>query len=190
VTTASPAGGKRERTSARLLLCALALFESQGFEETTVAQIAETAGVAPMTFFRHFAAKAQVLLDDPYDPVIAASIARQPRRLRALARTTAGLRQAWAELPEPISEIQRRRVRVVATTPSLWGEMLASNARTEQLIVDQLVRDGTDRLTARAAAAATLAAVAAGLVEWSQQDDGSIGDAVTRALGVLDGADG
>ena len=181
--------GKRERTRARLQRCALELFECQGFDPTTVAQIAEAAGVTPMTFFRHFKTKAQVLLDDPYDPVIAESIAGQPQSLRPLARIVAGVREAWAALPEPTSDLQRRRVRVVAGTPSVWGEMQANNAKTEQLIIDQLVADGTDRLVARAAAAAVLAAITAALLEWSQGDAGSIGDAIDCALAVVEGSD-
>jgi AcrR family transcriptional regulator len=169
---------------------ALELFERQGFEQTTVAQIAEAAGVTPMTFFRHFTTKAQALLDDPYDPVIASAVAAQPRQWRPLARAVAGLRAAWQALPEPTSDVQRRRVRMVAATPSLWGEMHANNRTTERLIADQLVADGVDRLSAHAAAAAVLAAVTTALLEWSRSDDGDIGAAITQALAVLDGTDG
>ena len=49
--------GKRESTRERLLLTALELFEEQGYEPTTVEQIARAAGVTPMTFFRHFPTK-------------------------------------------------------------------------------------------------------------------------------------
>src|SRR5690625_7043573 len=69
---------RRERTTARLATCALELFEVHGFENTTVAQIAEAAGVSEMTFFRHFATKERAILADPYDPAIASAIAAQP----------------------------------------------------------------------------------------------------------------
>ena len=69
---------KRERTHARLQYVALDLFERRGFDATTVAEIAEAAGVTPMTFFRHFPSKSQALLEDPYDPVIAAAVAGRP----------------------------------------------------------------------------------------------------------------
>ena len=154
----------------------------------TVAEIARAAGVTPMTFFRHFPSKSQALLEDPYDPVIAAAVGRQAMDLGPLGRVTAGVREAWASLPEPTSDFQRRRIRVVAATPSLWGEMQANSIATEELIVDQLVADGTDRLGARAAAAAVLAALTAALLEWSRDDCGSIRDAVDRALGVLEGS--
>lgn len=181
---------KRERTHVRLQAVALDLFERRGFDTTTVAEIAHAADVTPMTFFRHFPSKSQALLEDPYDPVIAASAGRQPIELHPLDRVTAGVREAWASLPEPTSDFQRRRIRVVAATPSLWGEMQANNIATEELIVDQLVADGTDRLGARTAAAAVLAALTAALLEWSREDSGTIRDAVDRALGVLEGSRG
>ena len=190
IMTATAPPGKRARTRARLQLCALELFERKGFEQTTVTQVAEAAGVTPMTFFRHFNTKAQALLDDPYDPLIAAAIAGQPRTWGPRARVVAGLRHAWRALPEPTSDVERRRVRVVAATPSLWGEMHANNRRTDRMMVDQLVADGADRLAARASAAAVLAAITAALLEWSQSDDGNIGAAVEGALAALEGSDG
>lgn len=72
-----------------------------------------------MTFFRHFCAKEQLLLEDPYDPLIAAAVGAQPRTLDALARTVRGLRQAWEQLREPEEVIVRRRVRITAQTPTL-----------------------------------------------------------------------
>jgi AcrR family transcriptional regulator len=181
------APSKRERTRALLQQCALDLFERQGFDETTVGQVAEAAGVTPMTFFRHFSTKARALLDDPYDPLIRDAVAAQPRSAAPLDRTVKALRHAWRALPEPAGEVQRRRIRVVAATPSLWGEMHASNRTTEDLIVAQLVDDGADVVAARAAAAAVLAAVTAALFEWARQADTGLGAAVERSLRVMEG---
>ncbi len=49
---------------------ALRLFEQQGYEATTVVQIAREAGVSHMTFFRCFPAKEDVVLSDEYDPML------------------------------------------------------------------------------------------------------------------------
>ncbi len=179
--------GRRERTRARLQACALDLLERQGFAQTTVAQIAEVAGVTEMTVFRHFATKDGLVLDDPYDPVMAASVAAQPRTRAPLARAAAGVRDAWRRLPEPAGETIRRRVRVAAATPSLRGAIAASNAATEGILVDQLVADGADPLAARVAAAAVLAGITAALLEWSQHDNLPLGDAIGFALDTLEG---
>jgi AcrR family transcriptional regulator len=179
--------GRRERTRARLIDCALDLFERQGFDQTTVAQIAKTAGVTEMTFFRHFATKDSLVVDDPYDPIMAAAVAEQPRALPPLARVVAGVREAWGRLPEPTSATVRRRVRIAAATPLLRGAIATNNAKTEAILVHQLVHDGANPLSARVAAAAVLAGITAALLEWSQQAEKSVGEAVTAALDTLDG---
>ncbi len=169
---------------------ALDLFETHGFEATTVAQIAKRAGVSEMTLFRHFATKHGVLFDDPYDEVIAGAVGEQPRGLAPLGRAVAGFRHAWRMVPEPETDLVRRRVRVVATTSTLRGAMSRNNAVTEVLVADQLSSDGADPVHAKIAAAAVLAAVTAALFEWSLQERTALGDCIEVALGVLDGCDG
>ncbi len=181
------APSKWQRTHARILARALDLFERDGFEQTTVARIAAEAEITEMTFFRHFRAKEQLLLDDPYDPLIAAAVAEQDRALDPLRRTVRGIRTAWHQLSEPEGDLVRRRVRVVADTPALRAAAWRNNAETERLIVDQLVRDGTEPLRAHAAAGAALAAIMAALFEWSRTDDTVLADAIAVALDTLDG---
>lgn len=78
MTIRETAPGRTQRTRARLQTAALELFARQGYEATTVAQIAAAAGVTEMTFYRHFGTKDQLLLDDPYDPLMAGAVAAQP----------------------------------------------------------------------------------------------------------------
>ena len=71
---------RRERTRNDLLVRALDLFESKGYEQTSAAEIAAAAGCTEMTFFRHFPTKDRVLLDDPYDAELIAAVAARPAR--------------------------------------------------------------------------------------------------------------
>jgi AcrR family transcriptional regulator len=87
------------RTRARIVDVALDLFERNGYEVTTTAQIAADAGVTPMTFFRHFPTKAAVVVSDPYDPLIADAVAAQPAGLTPLERTRRGMLVAHPETP-------------------------------------------------------------------------------------------
>jgi AcrR family transcriptional regulator len=179
---------KSQRTAARLLHTALALFERDGYEATTVAAIAAEAGVSEMTFFRHFATKDALLLEDPYDPVIAAGIAAQPTALPPLPRAIAGVRAAWADVPVEGADIVRRRLRIAAT-PALRGAVARNTLDTERIVADQLVADGAEPDAARIAAAALLAAMMAALLEWASGDDERpLGSAIERALSVLEGA--
>lgn len=177
---------KRERTLATLLEAGLDLFERQGYEETTVAEIARAAGVTEMTFFRYFPAKEHLLLDDPYDPVLIAAIAAQPRELLPFLRAVRGIRAAWRALPEPEAPVIRRRVRIAAGTPALRAAVWRSTGNTERAIIEQLVADGATPAIARVAAASVLAALVAGLFTWAEDESGSLADAIEHALDVIE----
>ena len=178
--------GKSERTREQLLAAALELFTSQGYHETTVAQIAARVGVSEMTFFRHFPSKEDSLLADPYDPLIAAAVAEQPREWDVLRRVVQGVRAAWHAVPEPAGAQVRLRVRIAAQTPSLRAAIWRNTEATEQVIVAALEADGTDRLAARAASAAVLAGITAALLEWAATDEGELGPMVDRVLALFE----
>jgi AcrR family transcriptional regulator len=173
------------RTRERLLEAALALFEAQGFDATTAAQIADRAGVTQMTFFRHFPTKAAVLIGDPYDPVIGELIRREPPGADPITLAARGVRQAWQDVPEPAADEVRRRVRIVAQTPSLRADLAAGTAATEAVVTEALVAQGTDQRTAVVAAGAVLGALNAALLAWSLTDD-DLGAAIDAALDTLE----
>lgn len=187
-STAAATGrpSKRERTLAALIEAGLDLFERQGYESTTVAEIARAAGVTEMTFFRYFPAKEHLLLDDPYDPVLIAAIGEQPQTDAPFLRALRGVRAAWRALPEPETPVIRRRVRIAAQTPSLRGAMWRSTGNTERAIVAQLVSDGAAPEVARVAAASVLAALVAGLFSWAEDEKQTLADAIERALDVIE----
>ncbi len=179
---------KRERTRQRIVAAALELFEEHGYDRTTTAQIAAAAAVSEMTLFRHFASKDRLLLDDPYDPLIAEAVAAQPLVLPALVRAAGGVRAAWRKVPEPAEASVRRRMRIAARTPGLIGAIRTSTRTTEAAVTRALTDTGTDPAVAQIAAAATLAALMESLMAWAVADDpGPLDDAIQLALGVLDG---
>ena len=177
---------RRARTQAALLARAVELFEAQGYEQTTAAEIAAAVGVSEMTFFRHFPSKAELLLDDPYDDDLIRAVAGRPVGEDPVLRTVNGLRSAWATVPEPAVEIVRRRARIVAATPSLRAAVARNNLRTEDALVGQLVADGCDELRARAAASAVLGALTAALLWWAAQETADLSSALEQALSVFD----
>jgi AcrR family transcriptional regulator len=168
-----------------LLERALDLFERQGYEQTSAAEVAAAAGVSEMTFFRHFPSKDQVLLDDPYDADLVAAVAARPVSEVPLVRAVNGLRSAWAAVPEPAVEVVRRRTRIVASTPALRAAVARNNQQTEDAVTEQLVADGCDRLEARVAVSAVLAALTSALLWWAAEDQADLSDAIERALRIL-----
>ena len=186
MSTTGPPSTKAARTRGALLAAAFDLFGRQGYEQTTVAQIAGAVGVTEMTFYRHFGSKDQLLIDDPYDPLIAQAIGEQPTELPPLARAVRGIRLAWRRLPIGDGEPVRERVAIAAATPSLLPALRASTAATETAIAQQLVADGADPTAAAIAAAAAMAALMTGLMRWAVADGGALGAAIERSLDVLE----
>ncbi|MEO7348341.1 MAG: TetR/AcrR family transcriptional regulator [Terrimesophilobacter sp.] len=176
---------KKENTKAKLQAAGRRLIQEQGYEATTADQIAAECGVSTMTFFRHFPSKAMVVLDDPYDPMIASAIAAQPRSLPAIERVRRGLLAAWIALPEPDNHDQRSRVRIIAHTPELRAKAWENNTATRAAIVNVLVRDDVDRLSAEVAAGACLGALEAALLDWGTSSEGTLGERIATALGLL-----
>lgn len=174
----------------RLRQAALELFAQQGYDATTVAQVAAAAGVTPMTFFRHYASKERVVLDDPYDPGIAAAVAGQDAALPVLERVRRGLLGAWAEISLQEDEELRTRLRIGAGHAGLRARMREDNHATETAVVDALVRTGTPRFDAAVATGAVIGALTAALLEWATaREPGALGDAITSALGLLASGD-
>jgi AcrR family transcriptional regulator len=185
-TSTTTAPSRTERTRARLLAAALDLFARQGYDRTTVAEIAAAAGVTEMTFYRHFGSKDQLLLDDPYDPLIAGAIGDQPTGLPPLVRAVRGIRSAWRGVPITDEDDVRERVAIVAATPSLAAAVRAGTAATEAAIVTELVAGGADPADAAIAAAAVMAALMSALLQWGSGGPGSLSGAIERALDVLE----
>src|ERR1700756_2954703 len=76
---------KKARTRASLREHALRLFREQGYQATTVEQIAAAAEVLPSTFFRYFPTKEDLVLQDDMDTRLLDAFARQPTGLGVIA---------------------------------------------------------------------------------------------------------
>jgi AcrR family transcriptional regulator len=117
---------KKQRTRSTLIDAAVELCEKQGFERTTVDQIAAVADVSPRTFSRYFATKdaiAFALIDDAVD-LAAAELARQPAEMNHFE----ALRRAYVAMytntkTAPPGELTAERmmctVRIIMTSPAL-----------------------------------------------------------------------
>jgi AcrR family transcriptional regulator len=114
----------------RLRDAALTLFVEQGFEKTTVAQIAERAGLNRRTFFHHFADKREVVFagQGDGDELIAAEIRAQPASVDPLHAAAAGLRVASDTLFEQRRDDAIKLGRVIAESPELQERELVKRA--------------------------------------------------------------
>lgn len=178
---------KRERTRAALLRAAFELFAERGYDATTTKAIADRAGVTEMTLFRHFPGKASLVVDDPYDPLIADAVRARPADERAIVAAARAVLDAWSAVEPPAVEAVRERLRLVAETPSLLPALAAGSRETEQAIGQALVDRGDDRATSGIVAASVVAGLNAALLQWSRESDGDLGEAIATAVHALAG---
>jgi len=117
---------KKQRTRATLLDAAVELCERQGFDRTTVDQIAAIADVSPRTFSRYFATKdaiALALVDDAIG-LAAVELARQPADIshfEALRRSYVAMYNSTKSAPPGALSADRMMctVRIIMTSPTL-----------------------------------------------------------------------
>lgn len=120
--------------------------------------------VAPIrssTNSRHFPTKEAVVLDDPYDLMIAVGVAAQDPQSSALERVRLGLSAVMEHVGEDDESI-RVRVRLAAAHPGLRARIWQNNHRTEKAIVHALVCSGGDPFEASVAAGAVLGSMMLG----------------------------
>src|SRR5271155_3267482 len=101
----------------RLEAAALDLFAENGYEETTVAQIADRAGLNRATFFRHFADKREVLFggEDVLAGLFADAIRASPPGTTLTECLRAALAAAGVAMPPGLRAAAARRRLVVAS---------------------------------------------------------------------------
>jgi len=102
----------------RLEQAALALYSEQGFESTTVAEIAARAGVTERTFFRYFADKREVLFSgsQSMQELLVTSVARGPESAAPIDLVVAAFEAAGLLLQERREFAQRREAVIAANT--------------------------------------------------------------------------
>ncbi|WES63050.1 helix-turn-helix domain containing protein [Microbacter sp. GSS18] len=177
---------KTERTREALLTAALELFAERGYAGATTAAIAERAGVSEMTLFRHFPTKDALVVDDPYDPLMAAAVAARPADEPPLAATTRGVRDAWEAVAPPEAAAMREQLRIVASSEALRGVIAHRSHESERAIAAALRSRGADRIEAVVVAAAVIAGLTAALLDWATTDAADPGETIARALRTLD----
>jgi AcrR family transcriptional regulator len=129
----------------RLEQAALALYGEHGFENTTVAEIAERAGLTERTFFRHFADKREVLFGGggALQELIVSAAANAPDSLAPIDAAAAGLEAAGTQFfVQERRETSRQRQTVIASSPELQERELTKLASLSAALADALRRRG------------------------------------------------
>ena len=182
--------GRPPGTSARALeVIALRLFTDQGFEQTTVEQIAAAAGVSRRTFFRYYDTKADVLWHDFDHEVHAlraafATIPDKTPLMTAIRQVVVSVNRYRAEdIPE-----LRARMNLVGSTPALHASAAPHYDAWERAVSDFAavrLNEPADSLYPLAIGRTTLAACRAAYDIWIGQADTDLTAYLDAALSAL-----
>lgn len=188
--TVAPRRGRPPGTSARELeVIALRLFAEQGFDDTTVDQIAAAAGVSRRTFFRYYDSKAGVLWSQ-FDHEVAhlrATLAGLPPELPVMDAVREAVIAVNHYRAEDVPEL-RTRMGLIASSPDLAASAAVHYDAWERAIVDYVARrtrQPADSLYPLTVGRATLAACRAAYERWTTRADADLTvylDAALRAL--------
>jgi AcrR family transcriptional regulator len=175
VTEPEPDWRQRKKTATRdrIRACALRLFREQGYDATTVEQIAAAAGVSHMTFFRYFPAKEDVALSDSYDPLIAELIEQTPVTQPVIQRIRTVLVQGLRQVYDTDRDTMLAQNKLIVSTPALRERLWANQIATQQLILQALSNGEPGPVTdfqAKVTVAACLAAATTAVLTWTEND--------------------
>jgi AcrR family transcriptional regulator len=129
----------------RLIQAAFALYGERGFEQTTVAEIAERAGLTERTFFRHFADKREVLFAgaDALRDRLVSTVANAPESLRPIDATATGLEAAGTLIQEG-GELARQRQAIIASSAELQERELVKLTSLAAALAEALRQRGVE----------------------------------------------
>jgi AcrR family transcriptional regulator len=140
--------------SERLVEAALDLFAERGYENTTVIDIAERAGLTKSTFFRHFPDKREVLFGgDTMTVLLVEGIAAAPPRATPLEAVACALDAVGREAFTPARrQFSARRQAVITANPELREREALKGLGLIGSMTDALRRRGVPDMTSRVAA--------------------------------------
>ena len=180
---------KKEQTRSAIADAALDLFETRGFDETTVDDIAAAANVSPRTFFRYFASKDEAVFDradearEAFRTLLAARPADEPMLVSLREIGQALLTDEFVD-----GRRLRRVLGLVARERALRGrsDALLDGIEAELTVwAAERLGVGTTDLRPRLVAATVLTARRVATETWLESPGDDLADHITRAIDLL-----
>jgi AcrR family transcriptional regulator len=168
----------------RLERAALTLFVEHGYDATTVAQIADRAGLTKSSFFRHFGDKREVLFGGQD---LLAELFSRAIRTAAPETTTVGCLAAALESVAPVfnrerHDLAQQRRAVIAANSELQERELLKRARLTSALTDALRERGTDETAACLAGEVGALAFGLAYVRWVEPENKRTYSEIARAV--------
>ncbi len=172
----------------RLVIAAVDLFTEQGYDATTVAQIAERAGVTKSTFFRHFSDKRELLVagQETLSRLLADGITEAPAGASPLEAVAAGLERASSAMGPTNRELGPRLTAAVAASTELQERDALKSVGMAAAMTAALVARGFPAPTAHLAGELGVLAFKRGYAQWSDTDRDADDQLSSYTLSALD----
>jgi AcrR family transcriptional regulator len=172
----------------RLVVAAVDLFTEQGYDATTVAQIAERAGVTKSTFFRHFSDKRELLVagQETLSRLLAEGIADAPAGASPLEAVAVGLERASSAMVPASRELAPRLKAAIAASTELQERDALKSVGLAAAMTAALIARGVPDPTAHLAAELGVLAFKRGYAQWSEGDHDDATGLAQHALAALD----
>jgi AcrR family transcriptional regulator len=169
----------------RLERAALALFSERGYDATTVADIADRAGLTKSTFFRHFADKREVLFggQDILAKLFGDAISAAPPAAPPAACVAAALEAVAPVFTPDRHDFAPQRQAIIAANTELEERQLLKRARLAAAMAGALRARGADEATAQLAAHIGVLAFSTAYTRWAAEENRrSFGEIAHEAL--------
>ncbi|MFE5817990.1 TetR/AcrR family transcriptional regulator [Streptomyces sp. NPDC056479] len=189
-----PQPGLRERkkikTRTAIRDATYALIEEQGYDATTIEQIAERAEVSPSTVFRYFPTKEDIVLTDEYDPILLQELRKRPADEPWMESLRYVMKLAIGAATEEDPEAVRLRSHLMVQVPAVRSRMLESMSVTGRMLGDAIA-ERTGRARDSFEVRVFTMSLIGGLVEitlyWAENDfEDDLHDLLDRALDVIE----
>ncbi len=183
---------KKQKTRWAIQEHALRLFAQQGYDATTVEQIAAAAEISPSTFFRYFKAKEDVVVQDRYDDMMVEGIAIAPPDLSPIATLRYTFRWVFEQAAGDDLEDALMRGRLALSHPAIRARSLQNMLETTNALASALAtRMGrpTDDFRVRALCGAAIGSLIECVVRWMEGAEGgaaALAAMVDEALDVVE----
>ncbi|MFJ5776037.1 TetR/AcrR family transcriptional regulator [Streptomyces sp. NPDC093094] len=180
---------KKIRTREAIRTATYALIGEQGYDATTIDQIAERAEVSPSTVFRYFPTKEDIVLTDEYDPVLLEELRARPADEPWSETVRHVMREAVRTGVEQDEEVARLRTHLMVQVPAVRSRMMESMSVTGRMLctaIGERTGRDPDGLEVRVYAMSLVGALMETSLYWAENDhrDDFTG-LVDRALDVL-----
>ncbi len=180
---------KKAKTRASIQEHALRLFREQGYQETTVEQIADAAEVSPSTFFRYFPTKEDVVMYDAFDPLLLEAFRSQPPDLTMIEAMRGAMREVFGGLPAEQMTLMRERGMLIFSVPELRAAAMDQFLDTGQYLVAMVaerVGRHPDDFAVRALAGAVIGVLVAAMLPAIQDPNADFLDLMDKGLAYLE----